>query len=247
MEIRNVNLGLVPNEIGGLKSLHDLTLRNCNLPYLTESIGYLKSLRRLDLQRNKLETVPNSLANLKSLNSIDLSYNFTLLTLPASLLKLKGLFIGCQQCYNLNITDSEIGDDVQIFLTEDFRVSNSGDISIYLIVKNIGSAPAGGYTTYKDKLLNPLTRVTLDESISVLINYYHLDRYYLTFRNKGGFTRLKLYELISEAHHQFYEGDKIFSEEPTALTFYDILDLTISSITYYPQERRLKVTIYPTY
>ncbi len=245
--IRDVNLGLVPNEIGGLKSLQDLTLRNCNLTYLPESIGNLASLTSLDLSQNKLKTVPSSLTNIRSLHSIKLSYNFTLRTLPPSLLKLKGLFIGCQQCYNLNISDSEIGDDVQIFLTKDFRVSDSGYISINLIVKNIGSAPAGGYTIYKEKLLNPLTQVTLDESISVLINYYHLNRYYLTFRNKGGFTRLKLYELISEAHHQFYEGDKIFSEGPTALTFYDILDLTISSITYYPKERRLKVTIYPTY
>ncbi len=247
LSIQDVNLGIVPNEIGGLKSLRDLTLRNCNLTYLPESIGNLASLWKLGLSRNKLQTVPSSLANIGVLKEIRLGYNFTLCTIPTPLLKLKGLIIGCQQCYNLNIADSEIGDDVKIFSPKDFRVSDSGNKSLYLIVKNIGYAPAGGYTIYKDDLLNPLTQVTLDESISVHINYYHVSRYYLNFRNKGGFTRLKLYELISEAHCEFYEGDKIFSEKPTALTFYELLDFTISGISYSPQKKNLEVTIYPTH
>ena len=215
------------------------------MEHLPNSIGDLKSLWSLSLQYNKFETLTSSISKIPTLDSIDLSYNFTLKTLPPSLKNMKDLYISCEQCYNLN---SESGVEIGIADSKDFEIHDSGEITINLIVKDIGDAPAFGYIHYKDQLLNPHTLVIEDEVISVEFNYNYLERFELTLKNEGGFTRLKLYECISEAHIQLYENEmKSNKEKFSHFTFYEVSDYKISMVYFKPEEKIWEIIIHSTY
>ena len=63
----------LPESIGQLEYLDELSLQNNALKSLPESIGKLTNLRVLNLENNNLNTLPNSICNLSCL--IELSNN----------------------------------------------------------------------------------------------------------------------------------------------------------------------------
>ncbi|MFX1450968.1 MAG: hypothetical protein ACFFCM_09000 [Promethearchaeota archaeon] len=90
LEIRNVGLKKVPDSIGLLKSLKNLTLSYNKLSSLPHSIGNLKSLQELLLHGNQLIALPDTIGNLESLTRLWLQDN-KLTKLPKSLLNLSNL------------------------------------------------------------------------------------------------------------------------------------------------------------
>lgn len=237
LDLENNTLTNVPESIGRLNSLESLLIDRCNLERLPNSIGNLKSLRRLELPGNKLETLPSSIGNITTLSFIDLSYNFPLKTLPLSLKNLKDVHVSCDQCYNLT---TELGYEIEISGFKDFEVRDSGEIIIYLVVKEVGDAPAFGYSHYKDQLVNPHTLVIEEEVISVVFNYDDFQKFDLILKNKGGFTRLKLYERISEAHAQLCENEM-------KNTYYEEFDYIISMVYFRPEENTWQISFWSTY
>ena len=233
----NNNLENIPDSIGQLASLERLSFNRCNLKRIPNSIGDLKSLRKLNLESNRLKTLPSTIGNITTLSFIDLSYNFPLKTLPLSLKNLKDIHVSCDQCYNLT---TELGDEIKISGFKDFEVHDSGVIIINLIVKEKGDAPAFAYSHYKDQLVNPHTIVIEDEVISVVFNYNDLHKFDLILKNKGGFTRLNLYERISEAHAQLYENEM-------KNTYYEVFDYIISMVYFKPERNIWIISFHSTY
>ncbi len=90
LEIRNVGLKKVPDSIGLLKSLKNLTLSYNKLSSLPDSIGNLKSLQELLLHGNQLTALPDTIGNLESLTRLWLQDN-KLTKLPKTLLNLSKL------------------------------------------------------------------------------------------------------------------------------------------------------------
>ncbi len=98
LDLRGLNLGFLPAEIGLFTSLQILDLRNNNLHSLPESLGNLTSLTSLNLERNQLSVLPVSFGNLSDLKILNLESNL-LFTLPSPITQLKALNI-LSLCHN---------------------------------------------------------------------------------------------------------------------------------------------------
>ena len=84
------SLTTLPESIGNLTSLKELSLIEILLESLPESIGNLKSLKELTLKKNQLVSLPESIGNLTSLEKLDLEAN-SLSVLPESIGQLTSL------------------------------------------------------------------------------------------------------------------------------------------------------------
>jgi len=88
--LENNQLSSLPELIGNLTLLEELTLKNNKLTTVPESLGNLTSLEELWLNNNQLTTLPESIVNLKSLKFLNLEKN-QLTNLPGSMWKFKSL------------------------------------------------------------------------------------------------------------------------------------------------------------
>jgi Leucine-rich repeat (LRR) protein len=68
-------MAALPDEVGRMTALRELSLRGNRLTSLPLSMAGLRSLRTLDLRANALNTVPEWLAELPSLQKLDLRWN----------------------------------------------------------------------------------------------------------------------------------------------------------------------------
>jgi len=66
---------VIPDSLGEMSSLVELSLRQCQLTCLPDSIGQLTHLTELDLRANRLTTLPESLVRLPNLVKLDLRWN----------------------------------------------------------------------------------------------------------------------------------------------------------------------------
>ena len=87
--IENDNITSIPDDIGALKYLKDLTITYCNIRTLPSSLGYL-NLTGLDLSHNKLIQLPDEICQLTNLIDLNLEGN-ALTTLPYCIDKMKRL------------------------------------------------------------------------------------------------------------------------------------------------------------
>jgi hypothetical protein len=76
--------GTLPESIGNLTKLRELSLSHSQLEYLPDGIGNLKELNHLDLNSNKFESLPDCICNLTELVELNLMDN-KLKSLPESL------------------------------------------------------------------------------------------------------------------------------------------------------------------
>ena len=106
------NLTTLPESIGQLQNLKELTLESCiNLSTLPESIGQLKNLTTLRLRNCKnLTTLPESIGQLSNLKKLDLDGYYNLTTLPESIGQLQNLQeLSLSSCKNLTTLSESIG------------------------------------------------------------------------------------------------------------------------------------------
>ena len=68
-------IGIIPEEIGELKSLKTLSISGTSIEGLPESIGSLKKLKSLSIQDNSLTSLPESIGRLTKLKSLNFSDN----------------------------------------------------------------------------------------------------------------------------------------------------------------------------
>jgi Leucine-rich repeat (LRR) protein len=90
LDLSNLDLTVLPNELGQLTYLKKLNLSKNNLQVLSGVIGKLKKLEFLNLWSNSLNNLPAEIEQLKALNEIDLEDNY-FVEFPKSLLKLPKL------------------------------------------------------------------------------------------------------------------------------------------------------------
>ncbi|KAJ3256932.1 hypothetical protein HK103_005050 [Boothiomyces macroporosus] len=82
LSLANNKIVALPDTLGYLEKLTELTVSNNELVYIPCSIGLLKNLTTLSLQRNRLKELPAEIGKLKKLEMIDVSNN-PLEVLPA--------------------------------------------------------------------------------------------------------------------------------------------------------------------
>ncbi len=99
----------IPTSIGNLKSLESLNLRINQIKFLPETIGQLSMLKKLDLFDNKLITIPESIGKLSSLETLNLGGN-ELKSLPESIGSLTALKYLDLQENELNSLPESIGE-----------------------------------------------------------------------------------------------------------------------------------------
>ncbi len=99
--IEYCGLTRLPEDIGKLQSLIELSLGSNQLSSLVESIGQLKSLIELNISNNKLLKLPNSIGNLNSLQQLWVGNN-QISELPESFSKLSSLRFGDFRGNNLS-------------------------------------------------------------------------------------------------------------------------------------------------
>jgi Leucine-rich repeat (LRR) protein len=98
----------LPDSIGNLHALQELSLSYNNLQSLPESIGNLSSLQYLDLFNNNLQSLPESILSLTKLNTLSLRKNplspSTLSITPSqfSFLRSRRTFLKCYFALALN-------------------------------------------------------------------------------------------------------------------------------------------------
>jgi Leucine-rich repeat (LRR) protein len=91
LELSNSGLSVLPDEIGGIKSLVSLKITYCHrLVSISNEIKYLKYLTHLNLTNNSISTLPNVFDSLKKLKILDLNSN-KLNGLPESIRTLTAL------------------------------------------------------------------------------------------------------------------------------------------------------------
>ena len=73
--IAGKDLTRLPEDLGNLSSLEEMTILSNKLMSLPESIGVIKPLRFLSIINNRLKTLPNSIGQLKSLQFLYLNDN----------------------------------------------------------------------------------------------------------------------------------------------------------------------------
>lgn len=108
----------LPESIGTLKNLKELTLACNNLKELPESLGNLENLERLDLMHNNLTKLPDSLGNLTKLKSLHLSGNNELSELPetfGNLKNLKELVCYCRKLYKIPLSILDLDLELKLF------------------------------------------------------------------------------------------------------------------------------------
>lgn len=83
-------LTIIPDEIGELSDLEDLTVTRTEITALPDSLFNLKNLKKLNLSGNKLTALSENISKLSSLEALDLSYN-KLESVPEALSSLSSL------------------------------------------------------------------------------------------------------------------------------------------------------------
>jgi Leucine-rich repeat (LRR) protein len=68
-------LEMLPENIGDLKSLEELTVIRTEISAIPESLYQLSKLKKLDLRQNKITSLGSEISNLKSLELLDVSMN----------------------------------------------------------------------------------------------------------------------------------------------------------------------------
>ena len=89
LNLHACSIGSIPEEIGTLRSLRELSLSDNPLVELPASIGGLAALRELDLSSTSIEHLPKTIGQLKSLQRLVLPK--TIETVPRELGQLSGL------------------------------------------------------------------------------------------------------------------------------------------------------------
>ncbi|KAJ3272281.1 Leucine-rich repeat-containing protein 63 [Terramyces sp. JEL0728] len=90
LSLANNKIVALPDTLGYLEKLTELTVSNNELVYIPCSIGLLKNLTTLSLQRNNLTELPVEIGKLKKLEMIDVSNN-PLELLPAEISRIFSL------------------------------------------------------------------------------------------------------------------------------------------------------------
>lgn len=90
LDLRDLELKMVPESLGRLKFLRELSISRNQLTSVPESLSQLTGLQALCLDYNQLTSVPESLGQLRWLQVLKLNNN-QLTSLPESLGQLKGL------------------------------------------------------------------------------------------------------------------------------------------------------------
>ncbi len=88
--VDNVRLAVLPESIGRLQSLKNLSLIRDRLKVLPDSIGQLSTLEKINLSLNKLTSLPESFCHLHALQTLWLEDN-RLAVLPACIGQLRSL------------------------------------------------------------------------------------------------------------------------------------------------------------
>ena len=112
LEVRGVFFGRfkllsLPENIGDLKDLEELTVIRTEISAIPESLFDLANLKKLDIKQNKITSLGSEVSKLKKLETLDVSMN-QLARVPDELTKLKAL-------RNLNVYDNpfkEISDAI---------------------------------------------------------------------------------------------------------------------------------------
>ncbi|KAI4298875.1 hypothetical protein L6164_032388 [Bauhinia variegata] len=95
----------IPNQLCGLRFLHQFDLSGCNLIKLPNDINLLSSLYELSLsENNRLKSLPTSIKNLPHLKKLDLSYCSRLESLPELPLSIQ--FLNANYCTSLQTVHS---------------------------------------------------------------------------------------------------------------------------------------------
>ena len=83
-------LDSIPEEIGLLKNLKELTVSSNNITYVPPVIGELTNLEKISLKSNKIKNIPSSFGNLKNLKDLELDNN-EIVVLPETICDLENL------------------------------------------------------------------------------------------------------------------------------------------------------------
>jgi hypothetical protein len=114
------SLILLPDWIGDIQSITQLTIYDNTNKTLPDSIGDLKNLTRLEISLSAIEKLPDSIGNLSSLNVLILSENKNLTSLPDSICNLgnltKLLFDGKNKLERLPDSIGSLGNLIELYL-----------------------------------------------------------------------------------------------------------------------------------
>ncbi len=191
----------LPESIGNLVNLSKLNLSNNELTSLPESIGNLVNLSKLSLSNNKLTSLPESMGNLSNLQELNLN-NTNITSLPESignLVKLSELYL-----YNTKLKSfpKSIGNINNLVINgiSDKLERKYEDIIIIHIIKNIV------------KFIILLDKKQSQESITDELNYTY--KYYCNLIKKPKFLsknelKNKVIEFIkNNPNSSLFEGYK---------------------------------------
>lgn len=96
--LENEEIASLPDSLGALDNLKNLTIIKCHLKTLPSTIGSLGKLQVLQLQQNEIEELPESIGNLQNLKSLSVSWN-KIKTLPENIGNLNNLVsLDAQTC-----------------------------------------------------------------------------------------------------------------------------------------------------
>ncbi len=185
--LQNINLTLLPPEIGQLRALSYLDLSNNHLTSLPKEIGQLRALTELRLDDNHLTSLPKESGQLSTLNYLDLSNN-RLTSLPKEIGQLGALTLLSLSDNCLTSLPKEIGQlrALMSLLLKGNRMTN--------LSKEIGQLKALNVLNVSN---NRLTSLPKEIGQLKALNYLVVQANYLTFLPNeigqlGALTWLKL-------------------------------------------------------
>jgi len=141
-----LKLSSLPENIGDLKDLEELTIIRTEISAIPESLYQLSKLKKLDLRQNKIASLGSEISNLKSLEWLDVSLN-RLERIPEELEKLtslKELFVYANPFKEINdfialhtyeynyTTDKETKQHIELKYPKDVLVVNKSWLEISL-------------------------------------------------------------------------------------------------------------------
>jgi len=212
LEVRGVFFGRfkllsLPENIGDLKDLEELTVIRTEISAIPESLFDLANLKKLDIKQNKITSLGSEVSKLKKLETLDVSMN-QLARVPDELTKLKALsnlkvydnpFIEISdaiafQTYRYNLQwDANSQTHVELIYPKDVLVINKSwiDVSLSRIEEIISK---NKITTVRVESVAMLNRILTPDAISHFKNIRCLDLQWNSWSNlqyeKGFFKEM---------------------------------------------------------